>query len=57
MNLVTADLMGGTASMGGESEHKEGGALQNGGWVQSQLVSLRVPAGMGIWTGVSYVTS
>lgn len=56
MTLVTADLMGGTESMGGESDHKEGGALQNGGWVRSQLVPLCVPAGMGIGMGVSCVS-
>lgn len=50
MTLVTADLMGGTKAMSGESDCKEGGAPQQGRWVQSQLGSLRVPGGMGIWT-------
>lgn len=42
--------------MGGESDCKEGGAPQQGRWVQSQLGSLRVPGGMGIWTGFSSVS-
>lgn len=42
--------------MSGESDCKEGGAPQQGRWVQSQLGSLRVPGGMGIWTGFSSVS-